>query len=331
MVLTDESQYSSDPYTRNFGADRIQLMLRERYGKRYDDYRAAWDKAGPDWVPEFPINLLFDLVDKCNLACPQCLRAPDLMKDFGGFIGTKKYLSKDTIKRILDECREHQLPSINIAGSGECTLHPDFLEICEAVVAIDPCEFRLITNGLRLKGDIAHALIDLGVHMVSISIDGFSAETFHASRGKAHRYQDVVDNAVAFAELKAQRNATWPLMRVSFVEQEANKHERDEFVAFWSQYADMIDVQSYHDFRMTNGSRSDFDCDEPFKRVSVWAYGGAGPCCGFPGIVFDIGDYEKESIYDIWHGPKMQRIRDMMVSKKYEKACLQCMGTRTVV
>ena len=331
MSLSDTIQYSGDPYTRNYGADKIKKMLGDRYGQRYFDYRAAWDRAGPDWLPDYPINVVFDLVDKCNLACPQCLRAPDLIKDYDGFIGTKKYLPTETIKRILEESADHKLPSVNIGGSGECTLHPDFIDICDAVMRLDPCEFRIITNGLRLQGDTAERLIDLGVHMLSISIDGFSAETFHESRGKAHRYQQVVDNTRAFAELKAKRNATWPLIRVSFVEQETNKHETEDFVRYWSDYADMIDVQSYHDFRQQDGFDMDFDCDEPFKRLTVWAYGGAGPCCGFPGIVYNVGDFEKRTMHDIWHGSEMDRIRKMMISKDYELPCLQCQGTRTVL
>lgn len=331
MSLSAEKQYSSDPFTKNYGADRISEMLYKRYGQRYLDYRKDWERAGPDWLPDYPINLVFDLVDKCNLACPQCLRAPDLIKDYDGFIGTRKYLPLGTIKKILDESAAHGLASINIGGSGECTLHPDFIEICQAVTDIDVCEFRIITNGLRLKGEVAEALIDMQAHMLSISIDGFSPETFAQSRGKAHRYQDVVDNTVAFAELKRKRGAEWPLLRVSFVEQRSNRHETRDFVEFWSNYADMIDVQSYHDFRQTEGFNDQFECTEPFKRLTVWAYGGAGPCCGFPGIVYNVGDFAQQSIHEIWHGTKMDNIRAMMISKAYQLPCLQCQGTRTVL
>ena len=330
MSLAEERQYSSDPYTKNFGTEVIARALEGRFGQRYLDYRKDWERAGPDWLPDFPINLVFDLVDKCNLACPQCLRAPDLIKDYDGYIGTQKYLSFDIIKKILDESAAHGLASVNIGGSGECTLHPRFIEICQAIMEIDVCEFRIITNGLRLKGDVAEALIDMQAHMLSISIDGMSPETFEASRGKAHRYQDVVDNAVAFAELKRRRGAKWPLLRVSFVEQEANRHETQDFVRFWSDYADMIDVQSYHDFRQTEGFYDQFDCVEPFKRLTVWAYGGAGPCCGFPGILYNVGDFATRSIHDIWHGEEIAKVRDMMRSKEYQLPCLQCQGTRTV-
>ena len=331
MTLTADQRYSSDPFTKNFGAHLISEALLGRYGQRYLDYRRDWERAGPDWLPDFPINLVLDLVDKCNLACPQCLRAPDLIKDFPGYIGTQKYLSLATVQKLLDESADHGLVSLNIGGSGECTLHPNFVKICQAVMDIDVCEFRIVTNGLRLKGDIAEAMIDLQVHMLSISIDGFSPETFEASRGKAHRYQDVVDNAVAFAELKRKRRSKWPLLRVSFVEQPSNRHEIDDFVQFWSNYADMIDIQSYVNFRQDGDFDDQFDCFEPFKRLTIWAYGGAGPCCGFSGIVYNMGDFEKRTIHDIWHGEEIKKIREMMQTKEYQLPCLQCAGTRTVL
>jgi MoaA/NifB/PqqE/SkfB family radical SAM enzyme len=167
--------------------------------------------------------------------------------------------------------------------------------------------------------------------MVSISIDGFSPETFGQTRGKPHRYQEVVDNVVAFAEEKSRRGAEWPLLRVSFVEQPENQHETSEFVNFWSNYADFIDVQSYHDFRKREGFDSQFSCFEPFKRLTIWAYGGAGPCCGFPGVVYNVGDFRKRSVREIWHGSEVQNIRNMMISKEWQFPCLQCQGTRTVL
>ena len=330
-MLSAELQYNtSDAFTKNFGADKIYRMLAERYGQRYHAYRRYFQRAGPDWMPDYPLNMVLDLVDKCNLACPQCLRAPDLIKDYDGYIGTQEYLDYAVIERILDESAQYHMPSVNIGGSGECTLHPDFLKVVQKVMAIDVCELRIITNGLRLKGAIAEGLIEAQPHMVSISIDGFSPEAFAKSRGKAHRYQEVVDNAVAFAELKRKLKATWPLFRVSFVRQEGNKHETEDFIEFWSNYADMIDIQTYHD-RRAEQFKDDFDCFEPFKRLAIWAYGGTGPCCGFPGIVYNMGDYKTASIHEIWHGDAMNNMRAMMMSKTFQLPCLKCQGTRTVV
>ena len=150
-MLNKSMPYSSDPFTQNYGAYNVYEALYKKNGERYAKYRKDWEKAGNKWLPEFPLNLVFDLVDQCNLACPQCLRAPDIAKDYEKFILTSKYLDKKTIKKILLESKKYNLPSVNIGGSGECLLHPDFLEICKDISNIKPCEFRIISNGILLK------------------------------------------------------------------------------------------------------------------------------------------------------------------------------------
>jgi uncharacterized Fe-S cluster-containing radical SAM superfamily protein len=322
--------YGVDRYTKTFGRDRIVDMLTARHGQRYLDYRAAWRKAGPDWLPDYPLNVIFDLVDRCNQACPQCLRAPDLIKDYSGFLGTRKAIPHETVQRIMEESARHGLPSVNIGGGGEGTLHPDFLKICRTILDAGVCELRVITNGLRLQGDIVEGLIDLQVHIVSISIDAFSPESYKISRGSAKQYQTVVDNVRGLVEAKRRRGSEWPLVRLSFCEQMGNRHETNAFVEFWSQYADMVEIQSFMDFRKSSDFDNDFECLQPFQRLMVWAYGGAGPCCGFPGIVYNVGDYAQRSVYDIWHGPEMEAMRTMMRTREYERPCLQCLGTRTV-
>lgn len=323
--------YSSDPFTKTYGTQKVQELLTQRHGEKYIKYRQDWEKAGPNHIPTFPLNLVLDLIDVCNLSCPQCLRAPDLIKEYGGYIGTLKKLSSNKIFEILEECRENNLPSLNIGGSGECTLHPDFLPIVQKAIDIGVCELRIISNGIKLKPELSKELIKLKPHIVSISIDGFSKESFGKTRGKEERYQEVVENVCRFSEIKKQMNAVWPILRVSFVEQSANYLERNDFINFWSKYADMIEVQTYHNYRQDESFNTKFDCFEPFKRLTLWAYGGAGPCCGFTGIVYNVGDFSKKSLKQIWAGPEIEKIRQMATLKNWQLPCLKCQGTRTVI
>ena len=70
---------------------------------------------------------------------------------------------------------------------------------------INPCEFRIITNGILLKKDISNALIDLNVDIISVSIDATTPEIFKITRGKAHRFEDVVKNTINFSKIKKRQ------------------------------------------------------------------------------------------------------------------------------
>ncbi len=280
-MLDNSTGYSNDIYTQSYGAELISQRLTERYGQKYLDYRAAWSRTEKFELPDFPLNLSLDLVDKCNLACPQCLRSVDLVKDYKGYLNTNEILTTESVIRAFDECYDHGMPSLNIGGSGEPTMHSDIAKICKAAMDRDILELRLITNGLRLDEPLSEALIDMQAHVLSVSIDAISAETFGKVRGKEHRYEQVVENILRFLEIRKRRNSIFPLLRVTFVSQPDNRHEKEGFIEFWSDHADMIDVQSFHDFRATEFNR-EFDCTEPFRRLIIWAKGHVGPCCGFP-------------------------------------------------
>ncbi len=319
--------YGNDIYTTSFGTEIITEKLHARYGQKYVDYREAWAKADEQILPDFPLNLIFDLIDGCNLACPQCLRAVDLIKGYEGLLNNRSQLPYELVVAALDEGYQYGLPSANLGGSGECTLHPRFLDICKAIMEHDVMELRVITNGLRLNETTAEALIDMQVPFVSVSIDAFSPETYGISRGKPHRYQSVVENTLKFLELRQRNNSVFPLLRVTFVNQPGNTHELNDFLDFWTRRVDMVDVQSYIDPRATNFS-DDFDCFEPWQRMSIWADRHITPCCGFPGIVYDVGKFGELKLHEIWHSEQMDKFRQMVSSRKYELPCLKCNGTR---
>jgi wyosine [tRNA(Phe)-imidazoG37] synthetase (radical SAM superfamily) len=271
---------------------------------------------------------VFYLINVCNIKFPMCLRAEDLIEEYPELKLSKEKLTLEDMQRVLDEGYRHGLPSVNFGGSGECTLHPDFLDMTRMVMERDVMELRIITNGLRLTRDVAEALVDTQVHVVSVSIDAFSAETYGKIRGKPQQYDLLMQNVMALLELRRKRRSVFPLLRVSFVRQPDNKEETKAFLEHWTNLADMVEVQIHHDFRATSFSR-DFDCSEPFRRLNVWASRKVGPCCGFPGIVFDVGTIGRQTLAEIWRGEPITEIRRQLLDRDYAPACLRCQGTRT--
>jgi len=126
--------------------------------------------------------------------------------------------------------------------------------------------------------------------------------------------------------LRKKRNSEFPMLRVTFVRQEKNNHEVKSFIDRWSSVADLVDVQTYSDPRATEFN-GDFVCNQPWKRLSIYADGHVVPCCGGPGIVFHLGTVADGSLHGIWVGEKMKKFRKMLMEKKYPAACLACMGS----
>ncbi|WP_028584664.1 radical SAM/SPASM domain-containing protein [Desulfogranum mediterraneum] len=320
-------EYCDNPYLDSFGVQRMKEKMIRRYGKQYTEYRERWARAEELNELEFPVNLELDLIDACTLSCPQCLRSSDILPQWKDYLGKGSVLDYTSIVKVLDEGKEYKLPSVNIGGSGECMLHPDFLKICEAIMERDILELRVISNGTRLTREISKGLIDNQVHFLSISIDACSAETYALVRGKKDMYQGVVDNVKEFLKQREEAGSDFPMLRVTFVRQQSNKHEEQQFIEKWSPVADLVDIQTYSDYREQDTFSSDFSCNQPWKRLAIYADGHVVPCCGFPGIKFNLGSIYDMTLKEMWDGGEMDRLRKLLLKKQYPKACLQCMGS----
>jgi radical SAM protein with 4Fe4S-binding SPASM domain len=84
----------------------------------------------------------------------QCVSCPHSEIDYRSFNKQEvQFMSMDIVDRIVEELRDVGFSGqIDLAGLGEPTLHPDFLEIFEKLTQInDLLTVRLVTNGYKKK------------------------------------------------------------------------------------------------------------------------------------------------------------------------------------
>lgn len=305
---------------------RIDEVMTLRFGDRYTEYRKLWVETASYKEFDFPINIVFDLIDACNLKCHQCPRHEDVKPMLGlDFLGSRKQLSMKQIKKVLDESKKYSLPSLNIGGSGEFLLYENIIEVISYALDSGIIDIRAVSNGILLTEEKFKAFMELGLPVLSISLDATTQETYQKVRGG--RLYKPWNNVLRAIELKKEKNALFPLIRVSFVKQEANTQEVEEFLDFWTNKADIVDVQAYIDYRRTEHYYN-FECFDPWRRVQIWADGTIAPCCGFPGIHLSIGHIDRNSIHEAWNSKEMKDIRKSLFSRNYITACLQCFGNR---
>lgn len=121
------------------------------------DIQEAFDSAVKTSVP---LNALFELTYRCNLACRHCYVA-----DGGGVeLGTAE------VKTALDELAEAGTLFLTFSG-GEFMLRKDWIEIARYAKK-KHFALRLFTNGTLIDREAAKVVADLGVIEVSVSIYG---------------------------------------------------------------------------------------------------------------------------------------------------------------
>ena len=100
-----------------------------------------------EFADNLPQKITLDITKLCNLKCPMCWRetATEVSKTIT--------MSKNSILSCIAELGDADY-EINLASSGESTMHPDFEEIVD-FIATNPNKYLVIrTNGLLIKKNI---------------------------------------------------------------------------------------------------------------------------------------------------------------------------------
>ena len=96
---------------------------------------------------------------------------------------------------------------------------------------------------------------------------------------------------------------------------EVNSHEKEDFVQYWSEIVNHVDVQNWSDFTRNADPEEllkpkKFECRSPWQRVSILANGHILPCCDFNGRNIPIGNIAKNTLEDAWNSGSMAQVRE---------------------
>lgn len=297
----------------------------ETFGEEYLAYRRAWERAGRNWLPEFPLHIDFQLMDQCNMRCVFCPRDESVMEAMGATDllnrGTKTPLA--VFKKVIDEGEKYGLRAINLGATSEPLIHKDVVHMVRYARDHGVFDIRIITNGLLLREKMIRQLYDAGLTYLGISVDAWKAETYRKVR--KNDLSKVVTNALLAVKIRDEMGLKFPRIRVSFVDSPDAKGEFGPFLNFWKDKVDFIELQDFDDFGAAQ-SNFTFDCSEPYRRVLVWASGVVG-CIAWTAERYPYGHiHQGQTIKECWDSAAAHELRESFKTKNYNPMCLGCYG-----
>jgi radical SAM protein with 4Fe4S-binding SPASM domain len=308
--------YSVDP----------EIRLKEALGEPYIKYRNLWNQVEGGFLPSFPIHLDFELQDLCNQSCIMCPRNEKLHDKINYKINSGKYLEYSIFQKIIDEGVGKGLKSINIGAFSEPLIHPEIIKIVDYAKKAGIVDIRIITNGLLL-GKHADELISAGLTNLFVSVDASTSETYEKIRG--HGFSKVVDSIEKSIAIRDANLSGLPIIRVSFVEMDINRHEKNQFIEHWKDRVDFVDIQISDNYNISGSEvisalhPKKWDCLSPWSRLAILADGTVLPCCNFNGRNLPIGNAIESSIEEIWNSYALENVRKNLKSDK-SNVCKLC-------
>ena len=282
-----------------------------------------------------PNELHIDLTDGCNEKCVHCY----LPK------GGAHYLDKDIAFKVLKEFREAQGLTVYVSG-GECMLHRNFAEILRYAKSLD-LNIVVMSNLICCDEKIATLLKEIDPQFVNVSLYAVT-EDIHDSitqiPGSCCKTKEAID---ALQAVGVHVRIATPFMHenrtcVDELKEYASRHQVhligdcEIFGQIDHSCGNQSHALSMKEMEMIISAHKDVFvkvpmdplrcereakvCDIGDARLNLDAQGMYYPCDGFHGAI--IGDARKDSLWDVWTGNALNKLRGLM--NKDFGTCASC-------
>jgi pyruvate-formate lyase-activating enzyme len=292
-------------------------------------------KFGERLSESFPSQVIIDVTEVCNLECIHCPH-PEFKKS--KYYNTR-YLDPDLNSKIVNEVKSHgqgMTQYIRYSSEGEPLVHPNGYSMIEYAAKNSGVYVTLTTNGTIMNEKRTKRLLDSGVHMIDISIDAATDETYAKIRRKGDL--NVTRRNVRNLILWVKQFHSPTKVVVSFIEQPENSHESDMFHAYWTeQGADAVIIRRLHSaagavasiantMRESQKLETRRPCVYPWERIVLTPRGFLSFCPADWTQGSSIEDYRNTTVLETWHSEFYKRLRDAHLQNnyKYHSFCGQC-------
>lgn len=300
----------------------------EGWEQAYTEYRSSWaDYAQRQHVSEYPLLVDIELSSICNLKCPMCYT---ITEEFAQRVNTKR-MDWALYQRIIDEIGG-KVPAIRLSLRGEATLHPKFAEAIKYAKAKGIKEVSTLTHGGKLTLPYFEKIATAGIDWITISIDGIGA-TYESIRGPM-KFDDLLEKIKAIKRFKDEHGLHRPVIKVQGIWPAIRENPQAYYDTF-SPYVDLVAFNPLIDY-LGNDKEveylENFTCPQHYQRLVIGADGLVMKCSNDEENREIIGDLNLDSVHSVWHGEKLNDIREQHKQPRgfmQSPVCKRCYLPRT--
>jgi MoaA/NifB/PqqE/SkfB family radical SAM enzyme len=294
----------------------------------------------------YPVEMIIDPINVCNLHCPLCVTGQRANKrPFGK-------MPMDDFERILDEVGRW-LYKLRFYSWGEPLLHEDIYSMI-AMAAERNISTEMSSNFLKFQSSDAGKMIDSGLELLIISMDGATEQTYKHYR-QGGDFQRLVENVRALTDAKKEAGSRFPTVELQLIAMRHNEHEIDDMERMANELgADKfrvvpVTLNTKDPGQVENWlpqsqrlSRYDYKTldDKIYTRRGTcpWLWRSAvvnwdctmSPCCVFEGPKSEMGSLVANSFLEVWNNESYQAARGVFNRDRTGAAkpniCTRCKG-----
>lgn len=217
---------------------------------------------------------------------------------------------------------------IVLHSDGEPLLNPDIFKMIRKAKKLG---FRVMTstNATLLRQERVDELIDSGLDILTISLDGISAEVYEKIR-RGGKFSLVMSNIHDFLMAKGERP---PFTIIQMIVMKENEHQANDFMKMWRKYKNKNVYPVIKPMTNWFGEHSEVIenwnlCDRVWFGMVVQSNGNLVPCVHDIDGQEILGKLPQDNIYDLWNGDKMVTLRRRLLrGRDANNLCKKCNAT----
>ena len=318
-VPINKGNYDMDTEER---LEQFEANKARGWEKVYNEYRRNWiEYPQKQMVSEYPLLVDIELSTVCNLKCPMCYT---ITESFKNKVCTQ-FMSMNLFKKIIDEIAG-KVSAVRLSLRGEPTLNPDFIECIRYCKGMGIGEVSFLTNGSRLSEEYFIDIAEAGADWITISIDGIGDQ--YEKIRKPLKFEETLQKIKKIYEIKRQYGWSRPVIKIQGI-WPAIRENPSEFYNTFAPYVDLVAFNPLIDFANKGEGavyEENFICPQLYQRLVIGVDGNVLLCANDEDGKCVIGDMNVDSVYNIWHGNEMERVRKLHKNGDFKMVdvCRQC-------
>jgi len=298
-----------------------------------------------DYLPlDTPFTLMIDPTNICNFKCSFCPTGDsELLATVNRPKGMMDYA---LYTKIIDDLTQFpkKVRSLRLFKDGEPFAHKRMIDMIKYAKEKNIAdEIYIISNASLINKEMANKVLDADLDRLRISVEHVTSEKYKVITRTYSDYDKIVANVKYLYEEKKRRgHPLW--VNPKIVNTGLSKEELQKFHDDFGPISDELTVETLmgwsnaldRDFTLGSNPETGIDskaklenievCPEPFKGMAINFDGTVSVCCVDWSHGTLVGDTNKESVKEIWNGPRMTAFRMHHLRKERHKipACAEC-------
>ena len=250
-------------------------------------------------------QIVIETTNICDAKCVICPRE--------SFKQKLQIMDMGLFKKIIDDAAQYGLESVDTCGYGDCFLDNKLFDRFRYIrEKLPKAEIFISTTAFHMTPEKWESVADL-VDILKLSIYGVTPEIYNAFHGGNVNYGGSMRNILGFLDFTKKKKRPYTIGL--FVTTDLNRHEKDQWIETWEPVLDEVFVWEPHNW-VNNRSYRNVDhtrqctCGRPENGpVYIHADGTASPCCWDIHKELKLGDFNTQTIEEIYKGEAYQELR----------------------